>query len=126
MDATSLPNLSDYNRISQFVEHYGAERVREILDEQSKLQPVQTPVKSPVKSVKPAFAEDPAFDWGRLGHFNKSAFLLEQIKLCKTMNDRVKAYELQRQLSGLSARDTLLKYSGKCVTISFMQSCFRL
>ena len=111
MDATSLPNLSDYNRISQFVEQYGVDRVKKLLDEKPQ-SPVKTPVT--VKSVKPAFSEEPSFDWGRLGHFKKSAFLSEQFELCKTVNDRVKAYELQRQLPGMSARDTLVKHSGKC------------
>ena len=122
MHATILPNLSDYEKIQNFIEQYGVDRVREILDEQNPKPVEESPPKpasiAQQKSVKPTFAEAPDFDWGGLGHFNKSAFLLEQIELCRKMNDRVKLYELQQQLPGLSARDTLLKYSGKYNTFS--------
>ena len=133
MDATTLPNLSDYEKIQKFIEQFGIDRVHEILNEKSqkpkelKESPPEPASIAQQKSVKPIFANSPDFDWGGLGHFNKSAFLLEQIELCRKMNDRVKLYELQQQLPGLSARDALLKYSGKCntfqeVTSPFMQS----
>ena len=104
-------DLSDYQKITDFVDRFGIDEIRRIIDQKKPVSPSKSPVKH--KSVKPAFSEEPEFDWSKLGHFNKTKFLIDQIELCKKMNDRVKAYELQRQVPGLSVRDALLKYSRK-------------
>ena len=57
---------------------------------------------SDVSNVQiPAFAQE-RFQWSSLGHFNKTKFIEDEIQNCKKIKDKVKEYEDQRQVQGLS------------------------
>lgn len=60
----------------------------------------------------PAFAQE-RFQWSSLGHFNKTKFIEDEIQNCKKTKDKVKEYEDQRQVQGLSKKEALVKYFGK-------------
>ena len=62
----------------------------------------------------PPFAQE-RFQWSSLGHFNKTKFIEDEIQNCKKIKDKVKEYEDQRQVQGLSKKEALVKYFGKSI-----------
>ena len=49
----------------------------------------------------------------RLGHFNKTKFIEDEIQNCKKIKDKVKEYEDQRQVQGMTKKEALVKYFGE-------------
>ena len=105
--------------IKGLIEKYGVAKIKNILDNEAKwnssssLDGHDLTDSSDFSNIQiPAFAQE-RFQWSSLGHFNKTKFIEDEIQNCKKIKDKVKEYEDQRQVQGLSKKEALVKYFGK-------------
>ena len=106
--------------IKGLIEKYGVAKLKNILDNEAKwnssidggdLTDSSDSISSGNVQI-PAFAME-RFQWNSLGHFNKTKFIEDEIQNCKKIKDKVKEYEDQRQVQGLSKKEALVKYFGE-------------
>ena len=106
--------------IKGLIEKYGVAKLKNILDNEAKwnssidggdLTDSSDSISSGNVQI-PAFAME-RFQWNSLGHFNKTKFIEDEIQNCKKIKDKVKEYEDQRQVQGLTKKEALVRYFGK-------------
>ena len=109
--------------IKSLIEKYGVAKLKNLLDNEAKWNSTSSLSSNELAQADsqasngevqqiPAFAME-RFQWNTLGHFNKTEFIENEIENCKKIKDKVKEYEDQRQIQGLTKKEALVKFFGK-------------